>query len=151
LSGACTFTKYSGIIAVIKKQSSSENNMNKTLRVVVALPAILFVFMGLRWVFAPAAIAPEFGMPLLEGLGLSTQVGDLGAFFVCGGLFVLIGLVTQKRTWLYAPAMLLGFTAVFRVLAYLLHDATFASTQILVEVVVTALLLFAASRLPAEQ
>ena len=58
--------------------------MNKILRVVVALPAILFVVMGLRWVVAPAGIAPEFGMPLLQGLGLSTQIGDLGAFFFCG-------------------------------------------------------------------
>lgn len=125
--------------------------MNKTLRVVVALPAILFVVMGLRWVFAPAGIAPEFGMPLLEGLGLSTQVGDLGAFFFCCGLFVLIGLFTQKRPWFYAPALLLGFTAIFRVMAWLLHGAPFASAQILVEVVITALLLFAASRAPADQ
>ena len=125
--------------------------MNKTLRVVVALPAILFVVMGLRWVFAPAGIAPEFGMPLLEGLGLSTQVGDLGAFFFCVGLFVLIGLFTQKRPWFYAPALLLGFTAIFRVAAWLLHGAPFASSQILVEVVITALLLFAASRAPADQ
>ena len=124
--------------------------MNKVLRVVVALPAILFIVMGLRWVVAPAGIAPEFGMPLLEGLGLSTQVGDLGAFFFCGGLFVLIGLITQKRSWFYAPALLLGFTAVFRVVAWLAHGAAFASSQIMVEVVLTALLLFAASRTPAE-
>ncbi|MFT4826546.1 MAG: hypothetical protein ACI9DH_000922 [Halioglobus sp.] len=124
--------------------------MNKILRVVVVLPAILFLVMGIRWVVAPAGIAPEFGMPLLEGVGLSTQVGDLGAFFAALAAFILIGVITQKRSWFYAASILLGLTAVFRALAWLLHGATFATDMILVEVVVTSLLLFAASRIPAE-
>jgi hypothetical protein len=36
--------------------------MNKVLRIIVALPAIFFVVTGLRWVVAPAGVAPEFGM-----------------------------------------------------------------------------------------
>lgn len=124
--------------------------MNTVLRVVVSLPAILFIFMGIRWVVAPADMAAQLGMPLLEGVGLSTQIGDLGSFFFVGGLFVLIGVITQKRAWFYAPALLLGFTALFRTLAWLLHDATFALDMIAVEVVLVALLLFAASRAPAE-
>ena len=124
--------------------------MNKILRIVVALPAILFLVMGVRWVVAPAGIAPELGMPLLEGVGLSTQVGDLGAFFASLAAFILIGVITQKRSWFYAASILLGLTAVFRVLAWLLHGAAFATDMILVEVVVTALLLFAASRATSE-
>jgi hypothetical protein len=124
--------------------------MNTVLRVVVSLPAILFIFMGIRWVVAPADMAAQLGMPLLEGVGLSTQIGDLGSFFFVGGLFVLIGVITQKRAWFYAPALLLGFTALFRTLAWLLHDAAFALDMIAVEVVLVALLLFAASRAPAE-
>ena len=106
--------------------------------------------LGMRWVVAPAGIAAELGMPLLEGVGLSTQIGDLGSFFFAGGLFVLIAVVTQKRTWFYAPALLLGFTALFRVLAWLLHDAAFTTDMILVEVILTAMLLFTASRMPEE-
>ena len=124
--------------------------MNKVLRLVVAVPGIFFVVTGLRWVVAPAGVAPEFGMPVLEGVGLSTQIGDLGAFFVACGLFVLIGLVTQKRSWFYASTMLLGFAALFRVLAWLFHGAAFTPDMIAVELVLTGLLLFAASRLPAE-
>jgi uncharacterized membrane protein len=124
--------------------------MNKVLRLVVALPGLFFVVTGLRWVVAPAGVAPEFGMPVLEGVGLSTQIGDLGAFFIALGLFVLIGVVTQKRTWFYASAMLLGFAAVFRVLAWLFQGASFTPDMIAVELVVTGLLLFAASRLPTE-
>ena len=125
--------------------------MNKILRFVVALPAIFFIVTGLRWVVAPAGVAAEFGMPLLEGVGLSSQIGDLGSFFLAGGLFVLIGLVTQKRSWFYASALMLGFTALFRVLAWLFHGAAFTPDMIAVELVVTGLLLFAASRLPAER
>jgi hypothetical protein len=120
--------------------------MNKILRVIVGLPAVLFILIGIRWLIDPAANAAEFGMPLLDGLGRSTQIGDLGAFFTAGGVMVLIGVFSQKREWLLAPAMLLGFTAVFRVLAWLVQDAAFATEQIAVEVILTALLVFAASR-----
>lgn len=120
--------------------------MNKILRVIVALPAILFLVIGLRWLFAPAGVAGEFGMPLLDGLGRSTQIGDLAAFFIGGGAMMLLGVLTQHRTWFLAPALLLALTAVFRVLAWALHDASFAAPQIAVEVVVACLLLYAASK-----
>jgi hypothetical protein len=121
--------------------------MNILLRVLVGLPAIMFIVIGLGWLVEPAAVAAQFGMPLLDGLGLSTQIGDLGAFFVSGGSMVLLGLFTAKRQWFLAPAMLLGTTAVFRTLAWLLQDASLAIPQIVVEVVVCALLLVSASRL----
>ena len=36
--------------------------MNRVLSVLVLLPAILFIVMGVRWLVAPAGIAPEFGL-----------------------------------------------------------------------------------------
>ena len=36
----------------------------KILKVVLALPAILFLSFGLRWLVDPAGIAPEFGLTL---------------------------------------------------------------------------------------
>ena len=120
--------------------------MDKTLKVLVGLPALIFIVIGVRWLLAPAVVAAEFGMPLLEGLGLSTQIGDLGAFFTAGGLMVLLGLWTGNKTWLLAPAMLLGFAAIFRTLAWALHGAIFAGPQIATEVVLTVLLLLVANR-----
>ena len=38
--------------------------MNKVLRVLVLLPAILFVVTGLRWIVDPAGVAPQFGLTL---------------------------------------------------------------------------------------
>jgi hypothetical protein len=123
--------------------------VNKILRVIVALLGILFILLGLSWLADPAGAAKNMGMPLLDGLGRSSQIGDFGAFFTAGGSMVLMGIITQNRTWLYAPAMMLCFAAVFRTLSWMIQDAAFAVPQIAVELVLTAFLLFAASRLPS--
>ena len=121
--------------------------MNKVLKIIVILPALLFLAMGVRILVAPEGALGELGMPLLDGLGRSTQIGDLGAFFITGAILILLGVFTGKREWLYAPALLLGLTAVFRLWATVGHDAPLAVQQIAVEVFVTALLVFAASRI----
>ena len=121
--------------------------MNKILKTLVILPALLFLVMGLRILIDPAGGLAELGMPLLDGLGRSTQIGDLGAFFVTASILILLGVFTGKREWLYAPALLLGSTAVFRIWASIGHDAALAVPQIGVEIVVCGLLLFAASRI----
>lgn len=121
--------------------------MDKVIRVVAALPGIMFVVMGLRWVVDPAGAAAAVGMPLLDGVGRSTQIGDLGSFFVGAGIMILLGVVTLQRTWLYCASLLIGIVAIFRVLAWVVHDAALATQFIGVEILITTLLLFAASRL----
>jgi hypothetical protein len=123
--------------------------MNKILSVLVLLPAILFVVTGLRWLVAPAGVAPEFGLVLGEGLGLSSQVGDMSGFFLTLGICMLMALVTGRRSWYYPPAILLSLTAVGRVIAWLVHDAALAS-QIVPEVLVAVILLVASRRLARE-
>lgn len=118
--------------------------MKKVLGCVVALVGVLMLSMGLRWLLAPAGMAAQLGMPLLEGAGLSTQVGDLAAFFLCIGLFVLIGLSTGKAHWYYPAIMLLSITAVARILAWLLHDAALSLDAIGVEIIFSVILLLAA-------
>ena len=122
--------------------------MNKVLKLLVLLPAILFVVTGIRWLVAPAEIAPNFGLTLAEGIGLSTQVGDLASFFLTLGSCMLIALITERRSWYYPPMMLLAIAALGRIVAWLLHDATLAVSQITVEVLVALILLLASRRLP---
>ena len=119
--------------------------MNKILKVLVALPAILFIVTGLRWLVAPAGVAPMFGLTLADGVGLSSQVGDMSAFFLTLGICMLVGLVTGRRVWFYPPIMLLLLTAVGRILAWLVHDAALALDLI---GKVSVNLLVAARRLP---
>lgn len=121
--------------------------MNKILSALVFLPAILFLVTGLRWLVDPAGVAPEFGLVLGDGLGLSSQVGDMSSFFLTIGILMLVALVTGRRVWYYPPAMLLLLTAIGRLIAWLVHDAALAPQQIGVEVVVTVILLVASRRL----
>ena len=123
--------------------------MNRILRALVALPGIFFVVMGLRWLVDPAGAAGDMDMELLDGIGRSTQIGDLATFFLALGMMILVGLITSQRRWFHVPALMLLGAAIFRVLAWLLHDAALAGQLIAVELVVACLLLFAASRLTA--
>lgn len=120
--------------------------LNRILSLLVALPAVFFIVIGVRWLVAPAGIAPEFGLTLGEGIGLSSQIGDMSGFFLALGVSILMGLVSGHAIWYYPPALLLFLTAMGRVIAWLFHDAALAP-QIGVEVVVTLILLVAAKRL----
>ena len=122
--------------------------MNKVLKVLVLLFAILFLVTGLRWLVAPGGVAPMFGLTLAEGVGLSSQVGDMSAFFLTLGICMLVALVSGQRSWYYPPVMLLLLTAVGRLIAWLFHDAALAPDLIGLEILVAAVLLVASRRLP---
>ena len=122
---------------------------SKILRAIVCIPAIIFIVTGLQFILDPAAAVKQFGMPLLDGVGRSSQIGDMAGFFLTCGLCVLIAVSTGKRVWFYPAAMLTSITAMGRILAWLLHDAALAINLIAPEIIFTALFLFAASRLPA--
>ena len=123
--------------------------INKAIKLLVLLCGILFLVTGLRWLLAPAGIAPDFGLALGSGIGLSSQVGDMSAFFLTLGVCMLMGLTTQRSVWYYPPIILLLLTAVGRVLAWLIHDAALATQLIAPEVIVSLVLLFASRRLPS--
>ena len=123
--------------------------MNTAIKLLVLLFGILFLVTGLRWLLAPAGIAPDFGLALGSGIGLSSQVGDMSAFFLTLGVCMLMGLTTQRSVWYYPPIILLSLTAVGRVLAWLIHDAALATQLIAPEVIVSLVLLFASRRLPS--
>lgn len=122
--------------------------MNRLLQVLVSLAAVLFVVTGVRWLVAPAGVAPMFGLSLGEGVALSSQVGDMSGFFLTLGGCMLIALISERRSWYYPSMMLLGITALGRVIAWLLHDATLAVDLIAPEVCVALLLFVASRRLP---
>ena len=124
--------------------------MKNVLRIVAGLVGILFFLNGLQWIISPANVAESLGMPLLEGVGLSTQIGDLGSFFITVGAMTLIGAITTTRHWFYAPSMLLLVAALYRTLSTLLYGAPFVMSAIVVEVVVGLFLIFAGPRIATE-
>ena len=78
------------------------------------------------------------GMQLQDGIGRSTQLGDMAAFFIGIAVLILLGAVNSQGRWLYAAAMFMGSAAVFRILAALVAGATMATSFIVAEVILTA-------------
>ena len=124
--------------------------MSKGLRILTGIIGAFFALQGLMWVVQPAAAAEGLGMPLLDGMGRSSQAGDFTAFFLSLGGMVLYGAWKEQRPWIQAGAVLLLMAALGRTLAAVLNDAAFAAQFIGIEIVFGALLLFCASRVPAD-
>lgn len=116
------------------------------LRLVPIAVGVGFVLQGLGWIVAPERTAASLGMPLLDGLGRSTQVGDFAAFFLAAGATMLAGSRPGQSRLLFVPAGMLAAAAVVRTLAWLVHGAAFAATFIAVEVIAAAVLMTAARR-----
>lgn len=121
--------------------------MRSALRLATTLLGVLFVIQGLAWLAAPAQSAAGLGMPLLDGLGRSTQIGDLAAFFLVAGGTMVLGSRPGRAKLLYVPAALIGGAAITRTLAWALQGADFAPTFIGVEVMTGLLLLTTARKL----
>jgi hypothetical protein len=121
--------------------------MNKALRGITLLPGIMFLLIGLQWVFVPADAAAQLGMPFLDVASRGSQIADEAGFFIACGIIIILGVVTLQRQWLYAAAMLVGVAGVARILATLLHDAAMVTSSLAIEVIVPAILLTAAIRI----
>lgn len=117
--------------------------MNR-LRLIVTLLGLFFTVQGLGFLLAPQRAVESLGMPLLDGLARSTQLGDFAAFFLVGGLSILYGSRPGNARALLFPAALIGGAALTRTLAWLLQGADFAGMFIAVEVI-TGLLLYRAA------
>ena len=118
---------------------------------VVGLIAFFFIVLGVRWLVDPSASAIGLGLAPQSGLGLSSQVGDLSAFFLVIGVGILFGITSGNRLWYYPSVMLLLTAAIGRTIAWLFHGAAFAPFLIAFEIGVGVLLLLASKTLPKEE
>ena len=125
--------------------------MNKFLVVLNAINGVLFIAIGLLWVISPYEAGANFGiLEISEGLGRSSLIGDVGSYFFCIGLMMILAAYTLRSIWFYAPAMLLGVTALFRVISWAAHDATFATQFIIIEILLITLLLVTTKRMSSQ-
>ena len=110
---------------------------------------VFFALQGVRWLYDPGRAAESLGMPLLDGVGRSTQIGDLATFFLTLGATAIVGSWPGRARLLYVPAAMLAVTAVLRTVAWTLHGADLAWLFIAVELVAAGALLAGAIRLDA--
>ena len=119
----------------------------KLLRLLTLLTGLLFTLTGVQWWVMPEAVAPQFGLTLDTGLGLSSQIGDMSAFFLLLGFCAFMALLTRRGVW-YTPAIvLLVLTAIGRIIAWVVHGAAFATDQIALELLVAVIYWLAAKSL----
>ena len=125
--------------------------MNRLLVVLNTINGVIFIILGLLWVISPYDAGANFGiLDIPEGLGRSSLIGDVGSYFFCIGVMMILAVYTLRSIWFYAPAMLLGFTALFRVISWLAHDATFATQFIIIEILLIILLLVTSKRMSSK-
>ena len=108
-----------------------------------SIPAVVFLIIGVFWVLQPGIMAENFGMVLSSDLGLSSQIGDLGSYFVSSALMIFYGIYTNNTHWFYPPILIMLLTALFRTLSTYLHDAPFAADMIGSEILFSGILIYA--------
>lgn len=122
---------------------------DKIITFAAGLLGVLLLGIGVRWLVDPAGAAPLIGMEVLQGVAGSSQIGDLGAFFLVAGAFALLGLITRNATLLYTPAALVGVAAVFRTVAGTLDGVAFTPDIIVGELIMCAIFLLARKQIAA--
>ena len=120
-------------------------------RIIPGILGAFFLLQGLGWLGDPASAAAGLGMPLLDGMARSTQIGDMAGFFLCLGGFALFGAYRQNPHFLRAAGILVGMSSITRTIAWAAHGADFATQFIVIEVICGGALLFSASRVGQSQ
>lgn len=120
--------------------------MNNIIRGIAVLPGLFFAGTGVQWLINPEVAGATIGLPMLEGLALSSLMGDTGSFFMASGIMILLGVLTINRVWFLAPALLIGGAAVFRMVAWSLHGAVLPVEVVIFEAVIAAFLIFAGTK-----
>lgn len=124
--------------------------MKILFRVLSGLVGLVMLGNGVRFLFDPAGAAAGLGMELLTGIGASTQIGDISAFFFSIALFVALAQRPGKGHWLIPAAVLLAAAAVTRSFTAIAGHAPFA-TQFIVPEVIMATILVVAARLRGDE
>ncbi len=110
---------------------------NNIIRVIAALPGMVMLMNGVGFLMRPEQTVNGLGMELLDGIGRSTQLGDMTAFFIGIAALILFGAFKSEGRWLYAGAMFIGGAAVGRIMAALVADAAMATQFIVPEIIMT--------------
>ncbi|MCK8061698.1 MULTISPECIES: DUF4345 family protein [unclassified Fusibacter] len=113
----------------------------------IMLPGILFLFLGFQWLVAPEDAAAALMMPLLNGAGLNSQIGDIGGLFLGMGLLVMGAVTTKKSDLLLSVSVLLSCIATYRLISFALCDATLIVQMFVVETVIAIWYLVASKKM----
>jgi len=110
-------------------------------RILSGLIGVLMLLNCLWWILDPSTAAEGLAMPLLEGLGSNSQIGDFTSFFFTAGLFACIGAYRAEHIWLYPTISLIGSAAFFRSYAVVAHGSDPLVSTIIIEIIMSVILI----------
>jgi hypothetical protein len=110
-------------------------------RILSGLIGVLMLLNCLWWILDPSTAAEGLAMPLLEGLGSNSQIGDFTSFFFTAGLFACIGAYRAEYIWLYPTISLIGSAAFFRSYAVVAHGSDPLVPTIIIEIIMSVILI----------
>ena len=109
--------------------------------------AAVMAITAMTWIFDPAAAAMGLGMPYLEGMGRSSQFGDVGALFIFLVIMCVMGAISGVGHYLQSAGLVLLLMAIFPTLAWAVYDPELAAQFIAGKLLCAAVLFFSASRI----
>ena len=114
------------------------------LRAFTLLPGLVMLVQAVFFVIDPEQALKGVGMPLLDGIARSTQIGDIGSIFVFGACLISYAVYRLESHWLKAGAWMMSIIAIMRFLAWYLHGAALTLNFIIVEIILAGWLLISA-------
>ncbi|MDR3499611.1 MAG: DUF4345 family protein [Parvibaculum sp.] len=118
-------------------------------RIGVALAGLFSLAMGgMAWA-SPAQLGATLGLGALTPLGLNALRADLGAFFLASAIACALALFARRPNWLWGAALLYGLAVTARFIGIAVDGPPEGvAAPVIVELVLVALLVFGARKLP---
>ena len=121
--------------------------MRLALKIVVALIALLFLLLWVRWMAEPAVMAAQWALTATDIAGTNNLRGDIGGLFLSAAVFCGLWLWRGNAAWLRAAAVAMCCVIVGRVTGLVVDGFNQASlvSAVLEAIFVTVFLAAAAT------
>ncbi|HSG34362.1 MAG TPA: hypothetical protein VLA37_07495 [Sphingomonadaceae bacterium] len=97
--------------------------MRFALTALLFVGGLIFTIYGLAFLFMPATIGEGFGLAPDSAQGWATLRADMSAFFIVGGVCMIVGGWRRSGDVLLVPAMLFGIALVGRLVGLAMDGA----------------------------
>lgn len=98
--------------------------MQKIVNILVVLGIIPLLVLGVVNVFTPLNTFELYGIKPLGIMTYSTFRGAIGGMLIGGGLIMLMGLITQTKTWYQSSLLLIAVILICRIISVLFDGWT---------------------------
>lgn len=98
--------------------------MKKVIDILVVLGILPLLVLGAINIFAPLNTFELYGIKPTGVMTYSTFRGAIGGMLIGGGLIMLMGLITQNKTWYQSSQLLISTILICRIISILFDGWT---------------------------